>query len=150
MIKQIKPGSLSHKFLKLLYDDWDLECGVNVCGVFWRSLLGLVFGVGLLCFSAFVAYIVYSILIFVVSFFYLPSWVTGDEIMVGYVWCWLILAFCFAYSLLEHEVSIPTYPTWWKKTDKLALDTRPSLLSVWYTSVKEKTCVKIVVKSDNQ
>jgi hypothetical protein len=151
MIKQIKPGSLSHKFLKLLYDDWDLERGVNVCEVFWtflgKATLTLLVG-GLLLFLGL------GVLVFVVGLVLalLAPFFQYSPLMANLAWsCWgfacMMLLFSAAGSLLlAIQGEMPVLPTWWKKPEE---DTSPpSLLSIWWASVKEKTCVKIVVSSD--
>lgn len=33
MIKQIKPNSLSHKFLSLIFEEYEVERGINICDV---------------------------------------------------------------------------------------------------------------------
>ena len=38
MIKQIKPNSLSHKFLSLIFEKSEIRNGINICDVPWRAL----------------------------------------------------------------------------------------------------------------
>jgi hypothetical protein len=38
MIKQIKPNSLSHKFLSLIFEEYEIRRGINICDVPWRAL----------------------------------------------------------------------------------------------------------------
>ncbi len=148
MIKQIKPGSLSHKFLELLYDDRQLRRGVNVCEVFWtflgKATLTLLVG-GLILFIGI------GVLVFVVGLVLalLSPFFQYSPLMASLAWnCWgfacVLLFFCAAGTIIAAILGeIPVLPTWLKKDVE---DTSPpSLLSIWWTSIKEKTCVKIVI-----
>ncbi len=150
MIKQIKPGSLSHKFLELLYDDRDLERGVNVCEVFWtflgKATLTLLVG-GLILFIGLVllAYVVGVILVLLAPFFQY-SQTLATLVEGAWVASWIFLiSVAVTTVILTCQGETPVLPTWLKKGVE---DTSPpSLLAIWWTSVKEKTCVKIVVSS---
>ncbi len=148
MIKQIKPGSLSHKFLELLYDDRQLRRGVNVCEVFWtflgKATLTLLVG-GLIIF------IVLGVLVFVVGlvlallapFFQYPLYLAEFASIAWALSCVFLATIAATTVFLACQGEIPVLPTWLKKGVE---DTSPpSLLSIWWTSVKEKTCVKIVI-----
>ena len=151
MIKQIEKGSLSHKFLSLIFDKYEAERGINICDVPWRTLkqliLCIVVCMAIVFLVATLVGLIIALLSAVLSIWVVPSWLHCGFPMYGTVfWCavWLGL---LIYGLIEtYEGNIPILPTWLKKREEEP--SPPSLISIWWKSFKEKTCVKIVV-SDN-
>ncbi len=151
MIKQIKPNSLSHKFLSLIFEPWEVDQGINICDVPWRALKQLITAIAIslaigLVVAAVVGFIV-ALLSAILAIWIIPSWLHFGFPMYG-VAGWWVLGFgilCFV-AVETFEGNIPILPTWLKKSVE---DTSPPpLLSIWWKSFKEKTCVKIVVAEE--
>lgn len=149
MIKQIKPNSLSHKFLNLIFEKHEIRHGINICDVPWRALKQLVFVIVvavLLTIAAGMAitYVVGVVLALLAPFFQYNLFfahVAGIGVVTtGFVAAGLLAASFTQYS----DGDIPLLPTYIKKATPKE-PSPPSVLSLWWTSFKEKTCFKIVV-----
>lgn len=155
MIKQIKPNSLSHKLLSLIFEEYEICDGINICDVPWRALNQLLIFLVVVAFCTALAVFLLSYLVGVVLmvlsplFQYNLFWanLSGWAYMMSYVWLFTVL---ISALILRSEGEITFFPTWLKKptTDEEEEESPPSLLSIWWKSFKEKTCVKIVVAEE--
>lgn len=149
MTKQIKPNSLSHKFLSLIFEDYEIRRGINICDVPWRALKQLVIVIivaVLLTIAAGMAitYVVGVVLALLSPFLHYNLFF-ANVAGIGVVATSFIVASLLVVSFTEYfNGDIPLLPTYIKKaTPKEPSPT--SVLSLWWTSLKEKTCFKIVV-----
>ncbi len=149
MIKQIKPHSLSHKFLNLIFEKHEIRHGINICDVPWR-ILGRLGGIaGAILFILGVLLILSWMLSAVAAIWVIPSWWPYQFVEVGCI-TWLgiggaYIAFKIG-DVLERLFPSKDKPLPPHKPKKSSANSSPpSLLSIWWKSLKEKTCVKIVV-----
>lgn len=149
MTKQIKPNSLSHKFLSLIFEDYEIRHGINICDVPWRALKQLVLVIivtVLLTIAAGMAitYVVGVMLALLAPFFQYNLFF-ANVAGIGVVTTGFIAAGLLVVSFIEYfNGDIQLLPTYIKKAAPKE-PSPPSVLSLWWTSFKEKTCFKIVV-----
>ena len=149
MIKQIKPNSLSHKFLSLIFEDYEIRHGINICDVPWRALKQLVIVIivtVLLTIAAGMAitYVVGVTLALLAPFLHYNLFFANIA-MLGLAMSMILLPIGAIVALSACTVGdIPLLPTYIKKAIPKE-PSPPSVLSLWWTSFKEKTCFKIVV-----
>lgn len=151
MIKQIKPNSLSHKFLSLIFEDYEVDSGINICDVPWRALKQLILCVTLCVAVGFIVAAllggIVALLSAVLAIWTVPTWLHYGFPMYGAVLWFMVCLGGLLYGLTEaYKGNIPILPAWIKQQDEEP--SPPSLISIWWKSFKEKTCVKIVV-ADN-
>lgn len=149
MIKQIKPNSLSHKFLSLIFEDHEIRHGVNICDVPWRALkmfvLAVVVAVLLTIATGMVITYVVGVVLALLAPFFQYNLFFAHVAGIGLVATGFIAAGLLAVSFTEYSHGeIPLLPTYIKKATPKE-PSPPSVLSLWWTSFKEKTCFKIVV-----
>ena len=149
MIKQIKPNSLSHKFLSLIFYKSEIRNGINICDVPWRLLRNT---------SAIIAAsmaIVGMLFIFICAFsvipaiWIIPSWWPYSFVEIGWgMWIAMFVGI-FAYFVAEvYDTLFPSKGKPIKPSKDEKQEEPPSLLSIWWKSFKEKACVKIVVEEE--
>ena len=89
MIKQIKPNSLSHKFLSLIFEKHEIRRGINICDVPWRALkqLTLVLLMTFVVLSAFMALVLYvvGVILAILSPFFQYNLIFANLSGIGYV-----------------------------------------------------------------
>ena len=148
MIKQIEKGSLSHKFLSLIFEPYEVRDGINICDVPWRVLKKLAACIVLcltigFCIVALLRFII-AMLSTILAILVVPSWLHFGFPMFGVViWGMLCFVILFFVIVETFEGNIPIMPAWLNGKDKEP--NPPSLVSIWWKSFKEKTCVKIIV-----
>ena len=154
MIKQIKPNSLSHKFLSLIFEKHEIRRGINICDVPWRALKQLVFVTVVtvlltLLASLVVLYTVGFVLMLFSPFF---QYSLPFVALIKLTWCFSV-AMVGISSIMAPIICFsegwPIMPKWLKKKSSDKPPSPPSLISIWWKSFKEKTCVKIVVDSED-
>lgn len=149
MIKQIKPNSLSHKFLSLIFEKHEIRHGINICDVPWRALKTLVFAIVitfLLTIAAGMAitYVVGVVLALLAPFFQYNLFF-ANVAAIGLVCTAALVVLAVGVGFTEcSNGNIPLLPTYIKKATPKE-PSPPSILSLWWASFKEKTCFKIVV-----
>lgn len=152
MIKQIKPNSLSHKFLSLIFEDYEIRHGINICDVPWRALKQLVLVIVVTVLLAIAAgmaitYVVVVVLALLAPFFQYNLFFASLA-MAGLAMIMIILPIGVIVALSACTVGdIPLLPSYIKKATPKE-PSPPSVLSLWWTSFKEKTCFKIVVEEE--
>jgi hypothetical protein len=101
MIKQIKPNSLSHKFLSLIFESWEVDQGINICDVPWRALkqliLCIVVGLAIGLVVAAVIGLIVAFLSAILAIWVVPSWLHYGFPMYG-IGLWGVLCFGICYS----------------------------------------------------
>lgn len=152
MIKQIKPHSLSHKFLSLIFEKHEIRRGINICDVPWRALKQLItfMIVSAVCIVGAVTLLTMAlgvVLAFLSPFF---QYSVKFAELAGVCWvfaCMIVFSLAIAFVIIWFTGDIELLPAYLKKqsSDK---PSPPSLISIWWKSFKEKTCVKIVVDSE--
>ena len=151
MIKQIKPNSLSHKFLSLIFEKHEIRRGINICDVPWRALkklsLFLTLSVACTIIAGLVLVCVLSLLFAIAGVWYVPVW--AYKFTEFGLMSWITVFVCILLYILQEicEGSVTLLPSYLKK-ESSANSSPPSLISIWWKSFKEKTCVKIVVDSE--
>ena len=151
MIKQIKPNSLSHKFLSLIFEKHEIRHGINICDVPWRALKQLinfviVGGICIVCASMLLGMALGIVLAFLSPFF---QYSVKFAELAGMAWvfaCLVLVSLAAASFILWLSGDIELLPKYLKKNTSDKPSSPPSLISIWWKSFKEKTCVKIVVE----
>lgn len=150
MIKQIKPNSLSHKFLSLIFEKHEIRHGINICDVPWRALRQLLTFVGasaarIVCATALLAMALGVVLAFLSPFFQY-SVKLAELAGMGWVFaCVMLFGVAVISFIIWCTGDIELLPAYLKKASSDKPPSPPSLISIWWKSFKEKTCVKIVV-----
>lgn len=149
MTKQIKPNSLSHKFLSLIFEDYEIQHGINICDVPWRALKMLVMTVvstvAILMFVGMVVGYAVGVVLALLSPFFQYNYFFATLAGLSLVSSVAGAALYFIISIVEcSHGNIPLLPSYVKKATPKE-PSPPSVLSLWWTSFKEKTCFKIVV-----
>lgn len=149
MIKQIKPNSLSHKFLSLIFEKHEIRHGINICDIPWRALKQLLTFVivGGVCLAGTVAILAVAlgIVLAFLSPFLQYSVMFAELAGIGWVYaCMIVVSLAIASVIIWFTGDIELLPAYLKKqsSDK---PSPPSLISIWWKSFKEKICVKIVI-----
>ncbi len=151
MIKQIKPDSLSHKFLSLIFERNEIRRGINICDVPWRALKQLLLFLVVvgLCTAAtglLLSYLV-GVVLMVLSPFFQYNLFWANLSVIGYAGSCLFVVVAGIMAPIAWVVGdIPFKPTWFRES--VEEESPPSLLSIWWKSFREKTCVKIVVEEE--
>ncbi len=143
MIKSITPDSLSHKFLRLLFSRRELAKGITVCDIPFRLLYTIMEGFAICTVAAGALLILFSILLALLAPFFQYNFVLATLANVGFCTSVLTLILLFLLAITSARAGwIPILPTWLTNKHQ---DKEPSLLTVWWRSFKDKTCVKIVI-----
>lgn len=151
MIKQIKPNSLSHKFLSLIFEKHEIRRGINICDVPWRALKQLitfmiVSAVCIVCAVTLLTMALGVVLAFLSPFF---QYSVKFAELAGMAWvfaCMVLVSLAAASFILWLTGDIELLPKYLKKNTSDKPSSPPSLISIWWKSFKEKTCVKFVVE----
>lgn len=150
MIKQIKPNSLSHKFLGLIFYKSEIRNGINICDVPWRLLRNTSAIIAASMAIVGMLFIFICMLSVIPAIWVIPSWWPYSFVEIGWgMWIAMFVGI-FTYFVTEVYDTLfppkgkPIKPSKYKEQEP----SPPSLIPLWWKSFKEKTCVKIVV-ADN-